>query len=187
MNKEKKRFWIDCKRPTAIASMIALALSIPLLVMGYADRLKEPLVAIMLVLLPALSALLMIIVILKFGRNALWLSTIPVFLGVLGFFCKLIVDSLGTTLLHHIAAAALYIAVVILWALTVFYIIKTKWVLVILFLIPFVKHICMNDLPILLGSAPPVSLSIWLKEFSMLLLMLGLSLCAASFEDPNKL
>ena len=72
--------------------------------------------------------------------------------------------------------------IIVLWALTVFYIIKTKWILTILFMVPFIKHICMNDIPALLGAADPMPASVWLKEFSMLFMMLALSLCALSFE-----
>ena len=180
--KDKRGFYIDAGRPAAIASMIAFACSVPMQILGYADRLNEPRVAVLLVLLPVLCDLLMIIVILKFGRNALWLSIFPVFLGIVYFFCKLVVDPRGTSLLHHISAAVLYLMVVVLWSLTVLYVIKTKWILVILFMLPFVKHVCMNDIPVLLGMTDPVPVSIWLKEFSMLFMMLALSLCALSFD-----
>ena len=186
MKTERKGFQIDAKRPSSILSMAAFACSIPLQIMGYADRLHEPVVALMLVVLPVLCAALMIAVMLRYGRDALWLSVLPVFLGVVSFFYKLVVDPRGTTLVHHIAAVALYALIVILWALTVFYVIRTKWVVTILFLIPFAIHILMNDIPVLLGIADPVSSSIWLKEFSMLFLMLGLSLCAMSFEAPEQ-
>ena len=180
--KGKRGFYIDPKQPAAIASMIAFACSIPMQILGYTDVLDEPRMAVLLVLLPVLCDLLMIIVIMKFGRNALWLSIIPVFLGIVYFFFKLVADPRGTSLLHHISAAVLYLMVVVLWSLTVLYVIKTKWILVVLFMLPFVKHVCMNDLPVLLGMTDPVPVSIWLKEFSMLFMMLALSLCALSFE-----
>ena len=166
--------------------MFAFALSIPLLILGYADRLNDPAVCVKLVLLPTLSALLMIVVILRFGQKALWLSIFPVFLGVLGFVFKLIMDPRGVSLLHHASAIALYFMIVVLWALTVLYVIKTKWLLVILFLLPFLKHILMNDIPVLIGAAAPVSASTWLKELSMLSLMLALSCCALSFEKNDQ-
>lgn len=182
---KRKSFKINPKRPTAVAAVIALALSIPMQIAGYADRLGEPAIALMLVLLPVLSAFLMILVMLMFGQDRLWLSIVPLSMGVVSFFFKLVVDPRGTSMIHHIAASILYVAVIMLWALTVFYVIKTKWVLALLFMIPFVKHIAMNDIPVLLGTAEPVAISIWLKEFSMLLLMLGLSLCAMSFDKPD--
>lgn len=183
--KKKQGFYIDAGSPSAIASMLAFACSIPLQIMGYADRLNEPRTAVLLVLLPALSNLLMIVVILKFGRSALWLSVFPVFMGVLYFAYKLGADPRGTSLPHHIAAAVLYLMIIVLWALTVLYVIKTKWILTILFMIPFIKHICMNDIPVLLGMADPVPASMWQKELSMLFMMLALSLCALSFETDK--
>ena len=177
MKKEKQGFWVDCQRPTAIASILAFAFSIPMLIMGYADRLHEPLIA---------SAALMIAVIIFYGRTKLWLTVFPVFLGVIGFFFKLVIDPRGQTLLHHIAAAVLYLMIVLIWALTVFYIIKTKWILAVIFILPFLKHIFVNDIPVLTGAAAAVSASTWLKEFSMLSFLLALFFCVVSFDDTKQ-
>ena len=185
MKTEKQGFRLRAGRPTAILSAICFALCIPLQILGYADSLKDPVVAGALVFLPLLSAVLMIAMILKFGRDALWLSLFAVCIGVLGFVVKLLLDPRETSLPHHVAAAALYLGIIVLWALTVLYVIRTKWVLTVLFLIPFFKHILMNDLPVLLGKVPPVPASTWLKEGSMLSFMLALSLFAASFEKTE--
>ena len=165
--------------------MLAFALCVPMQILGYADQLREPLVAVTLVLLPVLGALLMILSIWRFGRNALWFSIIAVFVGVLGFVFKLGIDPRGESLLHHVSAVVLYAGIVGLWALTVLYVIRTKWVLTVLFLIPFVKHILVNDIPVLTGAAAPVPAATWFKEISMLLFMLALALCAASFEEKE--
>ena len=183
MEKEKQGFRIDAGRPTAIISMLAFALSIPMQIIGNIDRLNKPIIAVALVFLPVLSALLMIVVIMKFGQKALWLTIFPIFIGVLGFAFKLMIDPRGETVMHHISAIVLYVAIVVLWALTVLYIIKTKWLLTLLFLIPFLKHIFVNDVPVLLSKAAPVSASTWFKEFSMLFFMLALTFCAVSFEN----
>ena len=185
VKEEKRGFRIDPGRAAAIDSMLAFAFCIPMQILGYADRLNTPVVAAALVFLPVLSALLMILVILKFGRRALWLSVFPVCIGVLGFAFKLILDPREAGLLHHSLAAALYLLIVVLWLLTVLYVIKTKWVLAILFLLPFLKHVFIDDLPVLLGTVPAVPLSTWLKEFSMLSFMLALFFCALSFEKAN--
>ena len=186
MKKEKQGFWVDCRRPTAIASILAFAFSIPMLIMGYADRLHEPLIASTVVLLPVLGAALMIAVIIFYGRTKLWLTVFPVFLGVAGFFFKLVIDPRGQTLLHHIASAVLYLMIVLIWALTVFYIIKTKWILAVIFILPFLKHIFVNDIPVLTGAAAAVSASTWLKEFSMLSFLLALFFCVVSFDDTKQ-
>ena len=185
MTKVKQGFRIGEGRATAIVSALAFAASIPLQILGYAGQLREPLVAVTMVGFPALSALLMIAVDLKIGRKALWFSVFPVFLGVLGFAFKLGIDPRGDSLLHHASAIALYIAIVALWALTALYVIKTKWALVFLFLIPLLKHILVNDLPVLTGAAAPVGAATWLKELSMLCFMLAMSFCAASFEKAE--
>ena len=182
MKKKKQGFRIDSGRPTSVASMLAFGLCIPLQIMGYADSINDPFVAAAVVLPTVLSAFLMIAAILRFGRNALWFSVIAVSVGVLGFAFKLMLDPRGTSQLHHISAAVLYVGIVVLWALTVLYVIRTKWVLTILFLIPFFKHVFLDDVPVLLGKAAPLSVSMWLKEFCMLSFMLAMSLCAVSLE-----
>ena len=182
MERVKQGFRIDARRPAARVSVLAFALSVPMQILGYADMLHDPLVAGTLVSLPVLGALGMIAAILVFGREKLRFSILPVFIGHQGFAFKLVIDPRGDSMLHHVSAVVLYIAIVALWALTVFYVIRTKWVLVILFLIPFCKHIFVNDLPVLLGAAAPVPASTWLKECSMLCFMLALSFCALAFE-----
>lgn len=186
MKKEKQGFRIDARRPTAIAGMLAFAFCIPLQIIGYMDRLNDPVIAGTLVLLPVLSAAMMIAVILAFGQTALWLSIFPVCIGVLGFAFKLRIDPRGLSLLHHISAIVLYAMIIALWALTVLYIIKTKWILTILFSIPFFKHIFLDDIPVLRGKTSSVPVLTWVKEFSMLLFMLALFFCAISFEDSKQ-
>ena len=187
MKNKKQGFRVDPGCPTAVMSMLAFGLCIPLQIMGYADSLNDPLVAVGVVFPTVLSAFLMIAAILRFGRDALWFSIIAVTVGVLGFTFKLMLDPRGTSQMHHISAAVLYLGIVVLWALTVLYVIKTKWVLTTLFLIPFFKHIFLDDVPVLIGKAAPLSVSMWLKEFCMLSFMLALSLCAVSFEKTDNL
>ena len=186
MEKEQQGFRIDAGRPAAVASTLAFAFTIPMQILGYAEQLKEPAVAAGVVFLPVLSALLMILTIRRFGRTALWISIFGVTVGVLGFVFKLMLDPRETGLLHHAAAVVLYVAIVALWTLTVLYVIKTKWVLVILFLLPFCKHVFVNDLPVLLGAAAPVPVSTWLKELSMLSFMLALTFFALAFEKARR-
>lgn len=181
MKKLNSRFYVDYKRPLAILSMVAFALAVPFRLLGYADKLLDPMYGITQVLLPVLCSVLMIAVLIWKGKDALWLSVIPVALGILSFMFKLFIDPRKVTFLHHAAAIVLYLAVIVLWLLTVIDVIKTKWVLVVLFILPFFKHLLMDDLPILLGKAPNISMDMWFKELSMLLTMVSLSLCAAAF------
>ncbi|MBR4551765.1 MAG: hypothetical protein IKO13_05695 [Oscillospiraceae bacterium] len=183
MKKEKPGFRVDCRRPAAVASMLAFACCIPLQIAGYADRLNEPVIAAAVVLLPVLSAALMIAAMLFFGRTALRLTLFPVCLGVAGFAFKLVIDPYGHSLLHHISAVVLYFLLVLIWALTVFDVLGTKRILELLLIIPFFKHILVNDIPVLTGAAAPISASAWLKELSILSFLLALFFCVAAFED----
>ena len=183
MKKEKQGFRVDYRRPTAITSMLAFAFCIPTLIMGYADRLNEPIIAAVVVLLPVLGAALMIAAIVFFGRTALWMTAFPVCLGVIGFAFKLVIDPNGQSVLHHISAVVLYFMLVLIWALTVFYVIRTKWILAVLLIIPFIKHIFVNVLPVLTGAAASISASSWLKEACILSFLLALFFCVAAFED----
>ena len=162
--------------------MVVFALAVPFRLIGYADKITDPMYGITQVLLPVLCSILMIAMIIKKGKDALWLSVIPVTLGVLSFMFKLFIDPRSVSFLHHASAILLYLAVIVLWLLTVIYVIKTKWVLVILFILPFIKHVVMDDLPIFLGKAPMISADMWFKELSMLLTMVALSLCALAFQ-----
>ena len=182
MKKETRGFRIDARRPTAVVSMLAFAFCVPMQIMGYADRLNDPKTAAALVFLPVLGASLMIAAILTGGKKAVRLSVFPVFIGVMGFVFKLMMDPRGTSLSHHIAAIVLYIGIVALWALTVCFVIKTKWVLAALFPIPFFKHLFLNDIPVLLGTAAPVSAATWMKEISILSYLLALFCFAVSLE-----
>ena len=185
MKSETNGFRIEPGRPSAVAARLAFACCIPAQIMGYADSLNDPLVAVTLILLPVLSASLMIAVILLFGRNALWLSVFPICIGILGFAYKLAIDPHGTSFLHHVSATILYLLIIVLWALTVLYVIRTKWILVILFLAPFLKHVFVNVIPTLMHDAEPMSACSWFKEISMLFFMLALFFCAMSFDDSQ--
>ena len=182
MTTEKPGFQINSKRPAAVISTLAFALCVPSQIMGYSDRLNDLKTTAALVFLPVLSALLMIAVILSQSKKAVRFSVFPVFIGVLGFAFKLMMDPRGTSLLHHISAIVLYIGIIVLWALTVLFIIKTKWILVILFPIPFFKHLFNDDIPVLLGVAAPVPASTWFKEICILSFLLALFCFAVSLE-----
>ncbi len=184
MKKQRLCFQVDYKTPAAIVSMILFALVVPFRLLGYADKMSQPVYSITQVLLPVLCSVLMIVVMIKKGKDAFWLSVIPVALGVISFMIKLFIDPRKVSFLHHAAAVVLYLAVIVLWLLTVQYRIRTKWVLVVLFILPFFKHLLMDDLPIFLGKAPMIPADMWFKELSMLLTMVALSFCALAFQKP---
>ncbi|MBR4472355.1 MAG: hypothetical protein IKS55_01835 [Oscillospiraceae bacterium] len=129
--------------------------------------------------LPILSALLMMLFVWLFGKRALWVTVIPVFLGIVFFIIK----SLGfESRLHTILCILLYIVVLALYFCTVFGILKTKWFLVPLFGLPFLYHIFVEDLAALRDTANPVSFTAGMQEMSVLCAMLGLLFLSLSIK-----
>ncbi len=175
-------FTVDYKSATAITSMILFGLCVPLRILGYIEHFDKPFYVVTQVVLPVLSAVLMIAVIIIFGKKSFWISVFPLTLGILSFIFKLFIDPRYTGTFHHVACIILYSSIVVLWLLTVFNVIKTPWVLAAIFAIPFFIHIFVEDLPVLLGKAVPLSAAMWLKEGSMLCTMLALFFCAISFK-----
>ncbi len=182
MNGLASVYLIDHKNPIAIIGMVALAASAPLQIeAGIMDN-GNLFYRITQVLLPVLSAVLMIVAIVLYGKTRLMVTLLPLTLGVLSFIFKLFIDPRFNELLHHTVCVVLYLLILGLWALTIINKIRTKWLIVIIFAAPFLFHIFLEDLPVILGLAPGLSAAMWLKELSMLCLMFGLSLCGMAFE-----
>ena len=79
----------------------------------------------------------------------------------------------------------LYLLVAVLYTGTVFGIIRTKWLLVPLFGLPFLYHIFVEDLAALRDTANPVSLSAGLQEISVLCVMLALLFTAIAMKKKK--
>ena len=175
-------FYVDYRSITAIISIIFFVMSIFPRYFGYKENFCKPFTVVTQMVLPIFCAVSMIIVIILFGKNNLWLSVFPLSLGVLSFIFKLFIDPRYTGILHHVACAILYSAIIILWFLTVQGTIRTPLVLTGLFVIPLLIHILGEDLPVILGKTAPISKAMWLKEASMLCLMLALTFLTISFQ-----
>ena len=171
MTKEKVKFSVERGSFGVQAMVILLSLSVVFRVIGCWGLWTDRNYLVFQICLPILSALLMILFVWFFGRLALWLTVIPVFLGVVFFIIK----SLGfESQLHTVLCILLYIVVLVLYSCTVFGIVKTKWFLVALFGLPFLYHIFVEDLAALRDTANPVSFADGMQEMGVLCILLGL-------------
>ncbi len=169
--KEKVKFYVERTSFGVEAMIILMILSAVFRVIGCWGLWTERDYAVMQIALPVFSAFLLIVLVWFFGKNALWLSVIPVGLGVVFFIIK----SLGfESRIHTVLCIFLYIAVLALYFCTVFGILKTKWFLVPLFALPFLYHIFVEDLAALRDTANPVSFAAGMQEMGVLCIMLGL-------------
>ena len=171
MKTEKVRFYTERNSFGVQAMIILMALSIAFRLIGCWGLWNDRSFAIAQIALPIGSALLLMAFIWLFGRRALWLSFIPVILGAVFFIIKSL--SFESTV-HTVLCILLYSAVIALYTGTVFGVIRTRWILVLLFGLPFLYHIFIEDLPALRDTANPVSFSGGMQEMSVLCIMLGL-------------
>ena len=161
MTREKVKFSVEPNSFGAQAMMILMALSIVFRIIGCWGLWEDRNYLAFQICLPILSALLMILFVWLLGRRALWITVIPVFLGVVFFIIK----SLSfKSQLHTVLCILLYIVVLVVYFCTVFGIFKTKWFLVPLFGLPLLYHIFVEDLAALRDTANPVSFAGGMQE-----------------------
>ena len=179
MIKEKVKFSVEPRSIGVQAMVILLALSVAFRIIGCWGMWSDRNFLVFQIVLPIFSALLMILFVWLFGRRALWMTAIPVSLGVVFF----IVKSLSfENQLHTVLCILLYIVILGVYFCTVFGILKTKWFLVPLFGLPFLYHVFIEDLAALRDTAHPVSFAAGMQEMSVLCIMLGLFFLSLSMK-----
>ena len=143
MEKQKIKFYVEPKGFLAQTSMILMGLAVICRLIGCWGLWTDEFYAVTQIALPIASGLLFILLVLLLGRRALWLTSIPVLMGVAFFIIK----SFGfESKLHTVLCVLLYILIAVLYVGTVFALIRTKWLLVPLFALPFLYHIFVEDL-----------------------------------------
>ncbi len=171
MQREKVKFYVSQESFGVHACMVLMVLSAAFRLVGCWGLWNDSVYAATQIVLPVISALLFAALIRLLGKKALWMSFIPLALGVVFF----IVKALGfDSLLHTVLCILLYLAVFALYFCTVFGIIKTKWILVTLFSLPFLYHVFVIDLPALSNTDEPVSFASGMQEMSVLCIMFGM-------------
>ena len=179
MGGKRVKFYIERNSFGVQAMVILLSLSIVFRIIGCWGLWTDRNYLMLQIALPVFSALLLIASVLLLGKRALWSSFIPVLLGAVFFIIK----SRGfESMLHTILCIVLYVAVIVLYFCTVFGILPTKWVLVILFGLPFLYHIFVEDLAALRDTENPVSFAAGMQEMGILCIMLGLFFLSLSMK-----
>ncbi len=122
-------------------------------------------------LLPISAVVLFLVTVLLWGEKAPRRTVISVFLGVLFFFLK---SFTFATVLHTVLCILLYLTVLVLYSLTIFGVIRTKYLLYPLFGLPLAYHIFVEDMQLYVFADPPVPFVEWLPEISVLCIMASL-------------
>lgn len=173
MEREKLRYSVSRKNFFVKLSAFLMGLSVLFRLMGYWGFWNncEQSFIITQIALPIACCILFIINILYMGKRLFSLSFIPVLFGVVFFIIK----SFGfDSILHTILCIMLYILVAFIYTGTVFGVIRTKWLMLPLFGLPFIYHILVEDRNTILATDNAMSLADWLPEMSVLCVMLAL-------------
>lgn len=171
MKKEKIRFYVEPKGFPAQCAMILMALAIVFRLVGCWGMWTDRFFAVTQIALPVASGLLFIVMVALLGKHALWTTSLPVLMGVAFFIIK----SFGfESKLHTVLCILLYLLVAVLYVFTVCTLIRTKWLLVPLFALPFLYHVFVEDLAALRDTVHPVTFPAGMQEISVLCIMLAL-------------
>lgn len=125
------------------------------------------------------ACLLFAVAVLIFGETFPQLTALSVLMGVVFFMVKAFTFE---TRIHTILCLILYTAVLVLYSLTVFGIIRTKYVLYPLFGLPFLYHVIAEDSQYYYLADPMPPFREWLPEISVLCIMASLFFIAVAMK-----
>ena len=171
MKKDKIKFYVEPKGFFVQCAVILMALAVVFRIIGCWGLWTDEFYAVTQIALPVAAGLLFIALVLLLGKHALWATSLPVLMGVAFFILK---SFSFDSWLHTVLCIVLYVVVAVLFVGTVFALIRTKWLLVPLFALPFLYHIFVEDLAALRDTANPVTFPAGMQEMSVLCIMLAL-------------
>ena len=171
MNRPKVKFYTDRHSFGVSAAVVLMALAIAFRVIGCWGLWNDQNYLITQIALPIGAGLLFILFALLCGKKAIWTTILPVALGAAFFVLKALAIENTVQMLLYIV---LCVVVLILYFCTVFAIIRTKWLLVLAFILPFLYHIFVIDLAAMRDSINVVTFAAGMQEMSIVCIMLGM-------------
>ena len=182
MPKERFKFYTERGSFWVQGAVIFMALSAVFRVIGCWGLWNDQYFALTQMALPIGANLLFILLLVLLGKHAIWATSLPVLMGVVFFVLKAL--SFNDTL-QMALCILLYVAIAIVYIGTTFTWIKTKWLLVPLFAIPFLYHVCVIDVARLRDTVEPVTFAAGMQEMSVLCIMLALLFTALGLKRKD--
>ena len=170
--KPRAKFYVEKNSALVHAAVIFMALSAVFRLVGCWGMWGDQFFAASQIGLPLVCNLLFILFILLLGGRAFWTTSLPVILGVVFFIIK---SFTFDSWLHTVLCILLYMLVAVLYSATAFGIIRTKWLLVPLFGLPFIYHAAAL-------RAGTVTFAGGMQEVSVLCIMLALLFTALAMK-----
>jgi len=186
-NKEQKqtnpgraKFYVEKESRWVQAAVILMIMSAVFRLIGCVGMFGDAYFAVTQIALPLACNLLFILIVLTMGRRFFFMTTLPVLLGVVFFILKAFTFE---SWLHTLLCVMLYVLVAVLYTSTAFGFIRTKWLLVPLFALPFLYHVFIEDAAAIRNNQ--MSFAAGMQEMSVLCVMLSL-LCIAFAMKKKK-
>lgn len=174
------RFYVERNSALVHTAVIFMALSAVFRLIGCWGMWGDQFFAASQIGLPLVCNLLFILLLLLLGERAFWTTSLPVILGVVFFIIK---SFTFDSWLHTVLCILLYMLVAVLYAATAFGVIRTKWLLVPLFGLPFIYHVVVEDAAAL--RAGTVTFAAGMQEVSVLCIMLAMLFTALAMKKRN--
>ncbi len=170
-SKAKNGFLVDRDGFFVHASFIFLGIAVVLRVLGTVGYWGDTFKLATLVALPVASCLLFAVLVLLLGKHALWTTIIPVLGGAAFYILNATVVQSHVRMLLGIVFA---LAVAIVYAATFTGVLRSKWVLVGLFVLALAYQIGFIDLPAFRNTTEPISFASGITDLSSIGMLLGL-------------
>ena len=182
MKEARIKFYVERNSFWTQGALIFMGLSIIFRVIGCLGLLDDRFFLLTQVVLPIASGLLFIVLLAALGKLALWTTFLPV-LGGVAFF---VIKATGyENTVQMLLSLLLYAVAAIVYCGTVFTLIRTKWLLVPIFLLPFGYRVW-EDVGRLRDTVNPVTFSAGMQEMSVLAILLALLFTALAMKKLTR-
>ena len=179
MENPKIKFYADKKSFWAHSASVLLVLAIVFQVIGSWGLWTDRFFAVTQILLPVLSFFLFVLLLSLLGEKALWLTALP-FLGGLAFYG--VQAWYEENRIAMVIGIAFCVLAAVLYLGTVFSLIRTKWLLALLFVIPLAYRAFYRDVRLLQNLAEPVPFAAGMREMGLLCVLLAMTMLAIGMK-----
>jgi hypothetical protein len=177
-------FYIERRSPAAWLSLFFMTASALIRAIYYSVTPMTSLVFWIHFVNVIAAAIVFAVAVLFFGKRCPQLTAISVLMGVVFFMVKAFTFE---TMTHTVLCLILYTAVLVLYSLTIFGVIRTKYLLYPLFGLPLLYHIFVEDMQIYILADPRPVFFEWLPEISVLCIMAALLCISVAMRKRIKI
>ena len=175
MDNPKFKFFVDNNSFWAHGTGVLLALATVFQFIACWGQWNDRFYALTQILLPVASFFLFVVLLALLGSKVLWVTILP-FLGGIAFF------GLQTWFVEDrivmVIGIAYCVLATVLYVGTVLSLIRTKWLLVLLFAAPFCYRAFYRDVLVLQNVEQPATFAAGMREISLLCVLLAMTFLA---------